>query len=215
MGRRGLNLPNIITIARILVCPVILWLALSDSTSARFWAFILFVVAAVSDLWDGYLARKHGWITDLGKLLDPLADKLLILCSLIPLYLISNTGNPMDRVPWWGVLPLWVLVVILGRELGITLFRSWAAKQGVVIAAGPSGKYKAFIQNLFVGSLLLWYPLLHYADTEGWLDTSAWGLWAGFHGGWVAISLTVALILTVYSMFDYLWSYRSLVRAGT
>ncbi len=213
MARRGLNLPNIITVARILVCPVIFMLALSESTSARFWAFVLFVIAAVSDLWDGYLARKHGWITDLGKLLDPIADKLLIFCTLIPLYMISHSGDPMDRVPWWGVLPLWVVVVILGREIGITVFRSWAAKHGVVIAAGQSGKYKAFIQNLFVGSLLLWYPLLRYADASGWIGTAAWSGWTVFHGAWVAVSLTLALVLTVYSMFDYLWSYRSLAGA--
>ena len=213
MARRGLNLPNIITVARIFVCPVIFMLALSESTPARFWAFVLFVIAAVSDLWDGYLARKHGWITDLGKLLDPIADKLLIFCTLIPLYMISNSGEPLDRVPWWDVLPLWVVVVILGRELGITFFRSWAARQGVVIAAGPAGKYKAFIQNLFVGSLLLWYPLVRHAHDTGWVGSGGWSAWTAFHGAWVGISLAVALILTVYSMFDYLWSYRSLVGA--
>lgn len=212
MARRRLNLPNVITVARILVCPVIFWLALSDAPTGRAAAFVLFLVAALSDLWDGYLARKHGWITDLGKLLDPIADKLLIVCTIIPFYMISHSGSEVDRVPGWGELPLWVVVVILGRELGITLFRSWAARRGVVISAGPSGKYKAFVQNLFVGSLLLWYPLLMRARAAGWPGSAAWAAWSGFHRAFIALSLAVALVLTVYSMLDYLWSYRSLVR---
>ena len=79
-----LNVPNLITIGRILVCPAIFALALASSVEARMLAFVLFVVAGLSDLWDGYLARKHGWITDVGKLLDPLADKLLLLSTFIP-----------------------------------------------------------------------------------------------------------------------------------
>lgn len=214
MPRRGLNLPNIITVLRILVCPVIFTLALSSSTTERMAAFVLFVSAALSDLWDGYLARKHGWITDVGKLLDPIADKLLIVCTIIPFYMISHSGEAGDRVPYWGELPLWVVVVILGREIGITLFRSWAARRGVVISAGPSGKYKAFVQNLFVGSLLLWYPLRSTAVARGWTGGTGWSLWSEFHGLFIAVTLAVALVLTVYSMLDYLWSYRSLVGVG-
>ncbi len=109
-------------------------------------------------------------------------------------------------------MPLWVLIVVFGRELGITAFRSWAARQGVVISAGKSGKYKAFLQVLFMGSLLLWYALLMMAQARGWIGTPAWTAWAAFHGTFVAVSLALAVILTVYSMVDYLWSYRSLVR---
>jgi CDP-diacylglycerol--glycerol-3-phosphate 3-phosphatidyltransferase len=215
MAGRRLTLPNIITVARIAICPVIFALALSDSVPGRTAAFVLFVAAALSDLWDGYLARKHGWITDVGKLLDPIADKLLIVCTFIPFYILSHSAEPLNRVPWWGTLPLWVLVVVLGRELGITLFRSWAARRGVVISAGQSGKYKAFIQNLFVGALLLWYPLLMVAEESGWIGSSSWTSWSRFHGVFIGVSLSVAVLLTIYSMLDYLWSYRSLVRSGT
>lgn len=211
MAGRRLNLPNIITVARIAVCPVIYVLALSDTASGRFAAFVLFALAAISDLWDGYLARKHGWITDVGKLLDPIADKLLIVSTFIPFYLLSHSADPINVVPWWGTLPLWVLVVVFGRELGITLFRSWAAGRGVVISAGKSGKYKAFITNLFVGGLLLWYPLLMTAQASGWIGTPFWEGWSRFHGAWIGVTLAVAVILTLYSMVDYLWSYRSLV----
>lgn len=213
MGSR-VNLPNIITISRIASCPVILWLALSPGVGARFAAFGLFVAAALSDVWDGYLARRYDQITDMGKLLDPIADKLLLVVTLIPFYLISHRGGALDEIPWWGPLPMWVLVVIFGRELFITAFRSYAARRGMVIAAGVSGKRKALFQMLFIGSLLLWYPLVEVATARGWSGW-AWGVVSGFTELFVAVTLAVAIILTVYSMIDYLWSYRRLVGSRT
>lgn len=206
-----MNLPNAITVARILVCPVIFALALSPDVTARYWAFVLFVIAAVSDLWDGYLARKHGLITDTGKLLDPIADKLLLVSTFIPFYLIGQREDVLSRVPYWGTFPLWVLLVILGREAVITIFRSYAARRGVVISAGKSGKYKAFIQNLFIGGLLLWYPLLRSSLAGDWSGTF-WNGWRMFHQAWIGIMLAAAVFLTVFSMLDYFWSYRSVVR---
>ena len=205
------NLPNAITVARILVCPVIWMLALSPDVGARYWAFVLFVVAALSDLWDGYLARKHGLITDVGKLLDPIADKLLLVSTFVPFYFIAQRPGELNRVPGWGVFPLWVVIVVFGRELLVTLFRGYAARRGVVISAGKSGKYKAFIQNLFIGGLLLWYPLVASSVERGW-NGAAWRGWRLFHETWVAVMLTAAVVLTVYSMLDYLWSYRSLMK---
>ena len=206
-----INLPNVITLVRIAVCPVLFWLALEPGAGARFGAFALFVAAALSDVWDGYLARKHGWITDTGKLLDPIADKLLLVSTFVPCYMISHRPGAANEVPFWGPLPFWVLVVIFGRELFITLFRQWARSRGVVIAAGKSGKSKALFQSLFVGALLLWYPLSTTARAVGWTDHPAWTLWVPFHGAFIATALVIALVLTVYSMIDYLWSYRSVV----
>ncbi|MCA9738716.1 MAG: CDP-diacylglycerol--glycerol-3-phosphate 3-phosphatidyltransferase [Gemmatimonadota bacterium] len=203
------NLPNLITVVRIATCPVIYWLALAPGVTERLLAFVLFLAASASDLWDGYLARKHGLITNMGKLLDPVADKLLLVATFIPVYLISHRG-PASELPWWGALPLWVLAVIFGRELAITVFRSWAARRGEVIPAGRSGKYKAFIQNLFLGGALLWYPLLGMAQRRGW-GGSFWQGWQVFHGAWIGLMLAAALILTVYSMVDYLWGYRRLL----
>ncbi|MEZ4414158.1 MAG: CDP-diacylglycerol--glycerol-3-phosphate 3-phosphatidyltransferase [Gemmatimonadota bacterium] len=203
------NLPNLITVLRILACPVIFWLALSTEITNGFLAFALFLAASASDLFDGYLARKHGLITNMGKLLDPIADKLLLASTFVPFYLVSHRGVAWE-LPWWGALPLWVLAVIFGRELAITLFRSWAARRGEVIAAGPSGKYKAFVQNLFSGGVLLWYPLRRLAEDRAWAG-SAWSVWRGFHGAWIGIMLVAALVLTVYSMADYLWGYRRLL----
>ena len=205
-----MTLPNVITVARIVVCPAIFHLALSPGILSRYAAFVLYLAAALSDVWDGYLARKHGWITDTGKLLDPIADKLLLASTFVPIFLISRRMDGFSELPWWGTLPVWVVVVVFGRELFVTLFRSYAARRGVVIAAGKSGKQKALIQNFFVGALLLWYPLLLTADVAEW---SGW-LWSSsrfFLSTWIAVTLALAVVLTVLSMCDYLWRYRTLI----
>lgn len=209
MSDHRLTLPNIITFGRILATPVVAWLALAQGTGMRFAAFAVFLAAALSDVWDGYLARKHGWVTDVGKLLDPLADKLLLAVTLIPFYFISHRAGEVNHVPFWGPLPMWVVLVILGRELLITAFRSYAARRGVVIAAGRSGKYKALVQNLFAGGLLLWYPLQQWVQATG-AAGGFWSFWSLIHRSWVGATLALALLLTIYSMLDYLWRYRSL-----
>jgi CDP-diacylglycerol---glycerol-3-phosphate 3-phosphatidyltransferase len=206
-----LNLPNLITIARIFLAVVIIPLLFVESFTARLIAFIIFLIAAFSDLWDGHLARTRGLITDLGKLLDPLADKLLLAATFVPFYILSHRPGPEANFPWFGgILPLWILVVIFGREIFITLFRSYAARQGVVIAAGQSGKYKALSQNIFIGSAILWYALQSAALARGW-SGSFWRGWQTFHFSFAVFFLGLAVILTVYSMAVYLWSYRALV----
>lgn len=214
MAPSRLNLPNLITVARILACPVIFALALSPRISHLLAAFGLFIAAAVSDLWDGYLARKHGLVTNMGKLLDPVADKLLLVSTFVPFYMVSQRPDPLTDLPWWGPLPLWVVVVIFGREILVTVFRSWAARRGAVISAGPSGKAKAFTQNFFSGSLLLWYALARTAVREGWETETLWVVWGHFHGAVVALSLAVALLLTVYSMAIYGVQNWALLRSG-
>ena len=206
-----MNVPNAISVARIAACPVISWLALSSGAVSRYAAFFLFLAAALSDVWDGHLARKHGWITDTGKLLDPVADKLLLASTLIPFYFITRRPEAVGEMPWWGTMPVWVLAVIFGRELFITLFRGYAARRGVVIAAGKSGKYKALIQNFFIGGLLFWYAIASTAAARDW-SGGVWNAWQHFNSAWVGILLAVAVGLTVFSMGDYLWRYRTLVR---
>jgi len=116
----------------------------------------------------------------------------------------------LNDVPWWGPLPLWILAVIFGREILITLFRSWAQRRGVVIAAGKSGKYKALFQAFFAGGALLWYPVQQRALEAGWTG-QVWSTWSLVHRGWVGATLALAILLTIYSMLDYLWSYRGLL----
>jgi CDP-diacylglycerol---glycerol-3-phosphate 3-phosphatidyltransferase len=214
MAQPRLNLPNVITGARILACPAIFVLTLSPRVAHLLAAFVLFLAAALSDLWDGYLARKHGQITDVGKLLDPAADKLLMVSTFVPFYLVSQRPEAITDVPWWGPLPLWVLVVIFAREVAVTAFRMWAARRGAVLSAGQSGKVKAFTQNFFSGSLLLWYALVRLAAERGWEGETAWTLWAHFHGAVVALALALALLLTVYSMGVYAVQNRRLIRGG-
>ena len=102
------------------------------------------------------------------------------------------------------------MIVIFGRELFMTLFRQYAVGQGVVIPAGRSGKQKALLQALFIGGLLLWYPLRMLASARAW-DGGLWTFWEQLHTTWIEVTLWLALVLTIYSMIDYLWSYRSLV----
>ncbi|MDT8340149.1 MAG: CDP-diacylglycerol--glycerol-3-phosphate 3-phosphatidyltransferase [Longimicrobiales bacterium] len=209
MSDPRLTLPNLITLGRIAVTPLVAWCVLAPVAGVRLLGFLLFLAAALSDLWDGHVARKYGLVTDVGKLLDPLADKLLLAVTMIPIYFISHRPGVENEVPWWGPLPLWVVLVILGREAFITLLRGYASRRGVVIPAGRSGKYKALVQNLFVGGVLLWYPLLTWVRGAG-IGGGLWEAWAVVHRGWVGVTLAVAVVLTIYSMMDYVWRYRSL-----
>jgi CDP-diacylglycerol--glycerol-3-phosphate 3-phosphatidyltransferase len=206
---RGLNLPNLITLARIGLAIVVGPLLLVEGFGPRVAAFLVFLVAALSDLVDGHLARSRKLITDLGKLLDPLADKLLLAATFIPLYALSHGAEPRYGFPWpGGRFPLWVVLVIFGRELFITVFRSWAARRGLVMAAGKAGKYKAVCQNVFIGAAILWYAfhdrVLASGDNGG-----LWPAWEKFHYGFTFVTLAIAVVLTVYSLAVYMMEYRA------
>jgi CDP-diacylglycerol---glycerol-3-phosphate 3-phosphatidyltransferase len=210
-----MNLPNLITIGRIVLAVLLVPLLFVDSFSVRIVAFFVFLAAGLSDLWDGHLARSRNLITDLGKLLDPMADKVLLVAAFVPFYLLSHGIGPgSGPFPWFGgVLPLWILLVILGRELFITVFRSFAARKGVVIAAGPAGKYKTVFQNIFIGAAILWYALQSLAERGGGFGTF-WESFRIIHFSFAVITLSIAVVLTIYSMLVYLWGYRSVVVAG-
>ncbi|MEW5931340.1 MAG: CDP-diacylglycerol--glycerol-3-phosphate 3-phosphatidyltransferase [Gemmatimonadota bacterium] len=205
-----MNLPNWITLGRIVLALVLVPLLFVDGFGPRLAAWFIFLAAAFSDLWDGHLARSQGLITDLGKLLDPLADKLLLAATFVPLYLISHSDRPDARFPWFGgAFPLWILLVIFGREAFITVFRSWAARRGVVLAAGRAGKYKAVVQNIFIGAAILWYALQSKARADGW-DGPLWAGWQSFHFGFTVVALSVAVFLTVYSLVVYMRGFRAM-----
>lgn len=136
-----MNLPTWITVSRLLGVPVLLWLLAgepSGSTTLRWWAVVVFLVAAGTDWLDGYLARRLNQVTDLGKFLDPLVDKLLILAPLLALV-------AWDRVPAWGVF------VILARELTIA---GWRVNQVQISGANLWGKLKTVIQVVAIALLL-------------------------------------------------------------
>jgi CDP-diacylglycerol--glycerol-3-phosphate 3-phosphatidyltransferase len=205
------TLPNIITVARIVLAPIVFALLFVPSFTARFVAWLLFLMAAFSDLWDGHLARKYGWISDFGKLVDPIADKLLLVATFVPFYLLSHRASPATQLPIMGALPLWILLVIFGRELLVTVIRSVAAGRGVVIPAGREGKLKAVFQNIFIGTTIFWLALRTAGEMRGWQGTF-WMFWQAFHGFVLITSLVIALVLTVYSLVVYLNQWRRLLR---
>jgi CDP-diacylglycerol--glycerol-3-phosphate 3-phosphatidyltransferase len=206
------TLPNAITVARIVLAAVVFVLLFMPTFAARLLAFVLFLIAAFSDLWDGHLARKYGWITDFGKLFDPIADKLLLVATFLPFYLLSRSASEALQLPLMGELPLWILLVVLGREALITLIRSLAARKGVVIPAGRAGKLKAVFQNIFSGTTIFWYALRTAAASRGW-SGGFWSGWQVVHSAVLLVSLTIAVLLTLYSMFVYLWEWRRVVRS--
>ena len=141
----ALNIPNLLTMARIVAIPWFVWLLDTPTPVRGFWACIVFTLAAVTDLLDGYLARKLGVVSVLGKFLDPLADKLIVMAALVWMV-------PMGRID------AWVVVLLLAREISVTGLRSVAASEGVIISAGQEGKTKTALQMIGIVALLLGYP---------------------------------------------------------
>ena len=138
------NLANVLTVLRIALVPFFAWALLADgghTTTGRLVATGLFVVAAATDRLDGWLARRSGQVTDLGKMLDPIADKVLI-------------GTALVLLSWLGDLPWWVTVVVLVRELGITAMRFFLLRY-VVLPASRGGKLKTVLQSVAIGLYLL------------------------------------------------------------
>ena len=204
------TLPNLITIIRICFTPVIALLPFIEGYWPKLICLAVFIVAAVSDVWDGHLARRRNQVTDLGKLLDPLADKLLLFSTLIPIYWISRQRHDQYHIPVWGSIPLWVCLLLIGRELAMTLFRWWATRRGVVIPAGRTGKIKTVLQNIFIGATIAWFAFRDARKPMGWEHSRTAQYWNTFHGDFVALTLIFAAVLTVYSFLLYIYRYRSL-----
>jgi CDP-diacylglycerol--glycerol-3-phosphate 3-phosphatidyltransferase len=207
------TLPNIITIVRICFTPVIALLPFIEGYWPKLICFVVFIVAAVSDVYDGKLARSRKQVTDLGILLDPIADKLLLFATLVPIYFISRARHDLYDIPIWGSIPLWVCVLLIGRELAMTGFRWWATRRGVMIPAGGAGKLKAVFQNIFIGATIAWFAFRDARKPLGWENNQYAQWWNEFHGGFVAVALGVAAVLTVYSFAVYIFRHRHLFTA--
>jgi CDP-diacylglycerol--glycerol-3-phosphate 3-phosphatidyltransferase len=174
------NLPNTITVLRTAMVPVLLALPLFSGKLGSQVVAWLFIVAALTDILDGWLARRGQQVTRVGKLLDPLADKLLVSTALVVLL-------AMGRIPMWAV---WMVVVIVGRELAVTGLRGLASVGGQVLGASWLGKTKAFAQNIAIGALIF-----HY--TTFGLPAHEIGL----------AMLTLATVLTIVSGYLYFAEY--------
>jgi CDP-diacylglycerol--glycerol-3-phosphate 3-phosphatidyltransferase len=205
------TLPNVLTLSRIALTPVIALLPFINGYVPKLIAFVIFLAAAISDAYDGRLARERDEVTDLGKLLDPLADKLLLFACLIPIYYVTRSMAQYE-IPWWGHLPLIVALLLVGREIGMTVFRQLAKRRGVVIAADRAGKAKTIVQDIFLGATIAWFAWrdmrVEFGWETGWLGDS----WNSFHGTVVAVTLAVAVLLTVASLVSYIYRYRSIFR---
>lgn len=207
------TLPNIITIIRIILTPGIAILPFLPGYWPKLIAFVVFLIAGFSDTLDGYLARKHNQISELGQFLDPIADKLLLFATLVPIFWLTHHPSAIAEypLPWWGPLPLWVVIVLIVRELTITGFRWFAKRKGVVIAAHGPGKLKATFQAIFIGAALAWFAWRDMAATLP-IAPGFVRFWEVFHGIVVSGTLLIAVVLTVYSLAVYLYRYRTLLQ---
>jgi phosphatidylglycerophosphate synthase len=220
------NLPNALTIGRILVAPLVAALPFISSPFVRLAAFVIYIVAAVTDYYDGKVARTRNLVTDLGRLLDPLADKLLLFATLIPIFILMAPQNDpfalssdsLDaagsfpfRTPLGDVaLPWWIVAIVIGRELFMTAFRQIAARRGVVIAAIGPAKWKTGFQSVWVGSAYFWFFAATLAASREW-TSGAWTAFAYFNGLVGVVTMIAAVLLTLYSFWLYLDRYGRVV----
>jgi CDP-diacylglycerol---glycerol-3-phosphate 3-phosphatidyltransferase len=171
--RETFNLPNTITLLRISVVPFLFFLL---AEPGKFWSLILailFVIASITDFFDGYIARKYQMITTMGKFLDPIADKIIVNTAMILLI-------PIGRIP------AWIVAITIIRDLIVDVIRSIASSEGIYIQASMLGKQKTVAQLIAVTALIIHYPLFG-------LDAHMIGI----------VVLYVALIFTIYSGIDY------------
>ena len=190
------NLPNALTVVRLVLVPVFVVLGLQSASWTALWAaFVVFAVAAITDRFDGKLARSWGQITDFGRIADPIADKALTLCG-------------FALLSYQGYLPWWVTILIAVRELGITAMRAFFLRRGVVVSANQAGKLKTFMQMVALGALLIpWAHFKHINDGNEWWVVLLIRLGQIFAG--------VALALTLYSGFMYVIDGVRLMRGAS
>jgi CDP-diacylglycerol--glycerol-3-phosphate 3-phosphatidyltransferase len=173
-NRRIINLPNAITLLRIGILPVLFLVLLEPGETLSLAIAILFILAALTDLLDGYVARRYNIVTRIGKLLDPIADKIIMSTAMVLLI-------PIGRIP------AWVVALMVMRDFAVDGLRSMAAAEGHVIEASDLGKYKTFCQIIAVSALIIHYPI--YGIDPASIGTAF---------------IYVALVLSMWSGFDYL-----------
>ena len=178
-----LSHPNTLTLFRVAAVPIIVILMLFPTRLSTFLAAIFFSAAAITDYFDGYLARKSGLVSNLGKVMDPVADKLLVSSAFIMLTAL-------------GWVPVWMVCIIIGREIAVTGLRNIIAEKGEDVSASNLGKYKTGFQIAAAIPLLIHYPFLG-------LDANAIGVFF----------LWGALVFTIWSGVDYFLKFRNLLKS--
>jgi len=187
------NIPNLITLFRIILIPVVAVLIAYESPRNCFLAALFFSIASGTDFVDGYLARRLSLITITGKFLDPLADKLMVITSLVMLI-------PLNRVP------AWLVVILLAREFSITVLRALASQEGLVLAAGQEGKAKAALQMVGIVGLLVHYPYeINFLIFRGIIDFHRVGI----------VLVVLSMVFSILSAFSYFkWFVSEIDRKG-
>jgi CDP-diacylglycerol---glycerol-3-phosphate 3-phosphatidyltransferase len=170
------TIPNVLTFIRMATVPLLIYLVVRPGPMAAALATAVFFFATITDFLDGYVARRYGSATDLGKFLDPLADKLIVAAALIMLAIVPRAPR----------VPLWMVTVLVAREVLVTGLRTWAAARGRIIGADELGKYKMALQAVALHGLLLHYTYFH-------VDFFAAGMFV----------LWIATIVTVWSGIEY------------
>ena len=188
LRREFLNLPNMITLTRIALIPVFLWFTFYESRVDSFIACMVYAVTSATDFLDGWVARRKNLVTVIGKFLDPLADKLIVMAALVMLVHL-------------GRVTAWVVIVVMAREFIVTGLRTIAMSEGLIIPAGQEGKYKTAFQLAGISFLLLHYtyPIDAWAFSFD-LDANRVGTWL----------LYISLVFSVLSAVLY---FRDFVRA--
>ena len=174
--------PNTLTLFRIVAAPVIVVLLMMPNRLTAFLAGLIFSVAAITDYFDGYLARRYGLVSNLGKVMDPVADKLLVSSALIMLSAL-------------GWMPAWIACIVIGRELAVTGLRNIIAQNNMDVSASSLGKYKTGFQIAAIIPLTFHYPVLG-------LDFHMIGM----------VFLWGALVFTLWSGADYFLRFRKLLK---
>ena len=185
-----MNLPNVLTMSRFLWTVIFVVLIAQNTYSSTLAAALVFALASFTDLLDGYLAKKNNQITDFGKIMDPIADKFLILAAFVMFILL-------------GILPAWMVVLVAVREIAVTVSRVMRLSRKQVIAAEKSGKIKTVFQMGSIGVILLFLILEKSSLSRGWSGSTE-GVWLTV----INILMFITVILTVNSGVSYFLNAR-------
>lgn len=185
-------LPNTLTVSRIILTFIFIVLILQEGVIPKMIAAIVFAVASFTDFYDGYLAKKHDMVSDFGKLMDPIADKFLILAAFLVFTLM-------------GIIPIWMFAIIFARELLITILRLYAKTQGRILSAESLGKYKT-VSQIFVTFYILAYIVFEESGVFKYFSENFVNIW---HSS-IHFFMLLTVILTLVSGIFYLISNQHL-----
>lgn len=196
-----MNLPNKLTLSRIALTFIFLVFLFSKGLLFRYLALVIFIVASLTDFYDGHIARSRNLVTDFGKLMDPIADKILVLAAFLAFVELQ-------------IIPAWMVVLVIVREFVITGMRLLAASKGIVLPADKSGKHKTASQMVAIFSILSYLAIRDtmgfLQDTRGSVQFRGSGI-EGFFDFAIVILMIVTVSFTLSSGIFYLWSNKDIV----